>query len=143
MYLDQISLLVVWMKWTHLLFVTGLKKSRLPIFTIEESNSIKGSFDFLGVNFYTSSIACNAANNISDISFYADMDVSTYQVYFVILTNQCVTIEFKTLFWAFNLVLIFLYRMIPGMHRVPSGLKSRHGEFENPYSGYRLSMATL
>ena len=65
------------------------------MFTVEESNSIKGSFDILGVNFYTSSIACNDASNISDISFYADMDVSTYQVYFVILTNQCVTIEFK------------------------------------------------
>ena len=54
------------------------------MFTVEESNSIKGSFDFLGVNFYTSSIAYNDANNISDISFYADMDVSTYQVCFVI-----------------------------------------------------------
>ena len=59
---------------------TGFNNSRLPEFTTTESTVIKESYDFLGVNFYTTSIVYPDKQNISDISFYADSDLSTYQV---------------------------------------------------------------
>lgn len=34
--------------------------SRLPSFTEEESDALKGSFDFLGMNYYTTAYSLNA-----------------------------------------------------------------------------------
>ena len=68
-----------------LTIILGFNASRLPSFTSDESSAIQGSYDFLGVNFYTTSVVYSEIHNISDISFYADSDVSTYQVlnYFI------------------------------------------------------------
>ena len=60
--------------------ILGLPKSRLPEFTEEESAMLKGSFDFIGMNFYTSEIVFPEESDINDISYYADQDVSSYQV---------------------------------------------------------------
>lgn len=38
----------------------SLVGSRLPKFSREQSSMLKGSFDFLGLNYYTSSYAANA-----------------------------------------------------------------------------------
>ena len=37
-------------------------KERLPAFTEEEKTSLKGSFDFLGINYYLSGFAKNEPN---------------------------------------------------------------------------------
>jgi len=37
-----------------------LAKDRLPKFTIKQSKMIQGSFDFIGLNYYSSSYAANA-----------------------------------------------------------------------------------
>lgn len=36
-----------------------LVKDRLPTFTADEKNLVKGSFDFIGINYYTSRYAKN------------------------------------------------------------------------------------
>ena len=45
----------------------GFPESRLPHFTAEESDMIKGSADFLGLNIYTSFMVYAAEGNISDV----------------------------------------------------------------------------
>ena len=57
----------------------GFQESRLPHFSDEESAMILGSSDFLGMNFYTSEVVYPETSDISDVSFYADQDVRTYQ----------------------------------------------------------------
>ena len=57
----------------------GFEKSRLPNFTDEESLSIQGTSDFLGINFYTSHVVYPEVGDIYDISFYSDQDVGSYQ----------------------------------------------------------------
>ena len=57
----------------------GYEESRLPHFTDEESVMIQGSSDFLGLNFYTSNVVYPETSNISNIGFYADQDVGSYQ----------------------------------------------------------------
>ncbi|KAI4331929.1 hypothetical protein L6164_016875 [Bauhinia variegata] len=42
----------------------SLVRNRLPKFSEEQSRLLKGSFDFLGLNYYTSNYAANAANLI-------------------------------------------------------------------------------
>lgn len=55
------------------------KKSRLPVFTEEDIRFVRGTADFLGVNYFTS----NYAETISDLdlnrdpSFYRDRNVKT------------------------------------------------------------------
>lgn len=50
----------------------ALVGSRLPNFTKEESLVVKGSFDFLGLNYYTSSYAKNARRSNSPPSYVTD-----------------------------------------------------------------------
>ena len=57
----------------------GFEESRLPHFTEEDSAIILGSSDFLGINFYTAEVVYPEPSDISDVSFYADQDVKTYQ----------------------------------------------------------------
>lgn len=49
--------------------------SRLPSFTQKESNLVKGSMDFLGINFYYSHKVKNSPNNLQmeDRDYTADM----------------------------------------------------------------------
>ena len=57
----------------------GFNESRLPQFTDKESSMILGSSDFLGINFYTANVVYPEMSNISDIGFYADQDIGSYQ----------------------------------------------------------------
>ena len=76
-------------------YFIGFIESRLPSFTNDESIIIKSSYDFLGVNFYTTSIVYSDIHNISDISFYADSDVSTYQVLCICEMARFIYIDIK------------------------------------------------
>ena len=55
----------------------GFPESRLPEFTAEESAEILGSYDFLGINFYTSQLAYPDEGDITQISYWEDKDVDT------------------------------------------------------------------
>ena len=53
-------------------------KSRLPKFSKEESQNLKGSFDFLGLNYYTSIYASDASGTKSELlSYVNDQQVKT------------------------------------------------------------------
>ncbi|CDP15638.1 unnamed protein product [Coffea canephora] len=53
-------------------------KSRLPKFSEEESQNLKGSFDFLGLNYYTTIYASDASGTKSELLSYAtDQQVKT------------------------------------------------------------------
>lgn len=51
--------------------------SRMPVFTTAESNRIKGSFDFLGVNHYITLYAKDNSSSLKIIErdFFADMAI--------------------------------------------------------------------
>ncbi|KAG9443540.1 hypothetical protein H6P81_014880 [Aristolochia fimbriata] len=46
---------------------------RLPKFSKEESDMVKGSFDFIGVNYYTSNYCADAPANTTHLSYSHDM----------------------------------------------------------------------
>ena len=56
----------------------GFQDSRLPVFTAEESVEILGSWDFLGIDFYSSRLVYPEPGDISEPSYYEDKDVSDY-----------------------------------------------------------------
>ncbi|XP_021353931.1 lactase-phlorizin hydrolase-like, partial [Mizuhopecten yessoensis] len=53
----------------------NLKQSRLPEFTSEEKKYIKGSADFIGLNFYTSDVVEHYEDPAVPHDYYSDMDV--------------------------------------------------------------------
>ncbi|XP_050512615.1 myrosinase 1-like isoform X4 [Diabrotica virgifera virgifera] len=58
----------------------GFSQSRLPEFTQDEVEYLKGTLDYLGLNYYTTSMARNAADKRRDVvSYDADSEVDTYQ----------------------------------------------------------------
>ncbi|VDI62105.1 lactase-phlorizin hydrolase, partial [Mytilus galloprovincialis] len=57
----------------------NLPSSRLPSFTEEEKNYIKGSSDFLGINYYTSDIATLRSSSSYKVSYYEDRDIDQYK----------------------------------------------------------------
>ncbi|XP_044260672.1 myrosinase 1-like [Tribolium madens] len=58
----------------------GFSKSRLPEFTPDEINFVKNSFDFLGVNIYTSFLVKDVdERNDKDFSWDKDMKAEIYQ----------------------------------------------------------------
>ncbi|ERL91732.1 hypothetical protein D910_09059 [Dendroctonus ponderosae] len=58
----------------------GLSESRLPSFTEEEKEELKGSYDFLAVNMYTTVLATDKEEApVEEISLGADFRVRTYQ----------------------------------------------------------------
>lgn len=58
----------------------GLNSSRLPEFTSEEIEYIKGTVDILGVNVYTTVLARPASDPMIDVMGYeTDAEVETYQ----------------------------------------------------------------
>ena len=63
-------------------FEQGLDESRLPHFTEDEMIEIQDSADFLGLNFYTTSLVYPTPKNEIDpgiLSWDTDSDVSTFQ----------------------------------------------------------------
>ncbi|CAK9175357.1 unnamed protein product [Ilex paraguariensis] len=59
----------------------SLVGNRLPKFSAEESNMLKGSFDFLGLNYYTSNYVVHAPeSNIINVSYITDSQTNlTYE----------------------------------------------------------------
>jgi len=57
----------------------GLKESRLPTFTAEETKMLAKSADFIGLNFYTSQLVFPVEEDVSKQSMFADDDLETYQ----------------------------------------------------------------
>ena len=56
----------------------GFPESRLPQFTANDSVEILGSYDFLGINFYTSKMVYPETGDITIPSYYEDQDVGEY-----------------------------------------------------------------
>lgn len=56
-------------------------RSRLPPFTQEQIEYMRGAYDFLGLNIYTSSLAANpkVPPPIEDHSYFADAGVTCWQ----------------------------------------------------------------
>ena len=60
----------------------GLVKERLPKFTEEESKMLTGSFDFVGLNYYTALYATDVPKNYSKpASYLYDPHVITLSEY--------------------------------------------------------------
>nr|TKR85682.1 hypothetical protein D5086_0000245540 [Populus alba] len=57
---------------TCMIFVGG----RLPEFTAEESKMLKGSYDFIGINYYTTYYAQNIDANYQSVGFMSDARAS-------------------------------------------------------------------
>lgn len=58
--------------------MTEIVKDRLPTFTKEESQTLKMSYDFVGVNYYTGRFATDISKDpISVVSYNTDMMVKT------------------------------------------------------------------
>lgn len=58
----------------------GFSQSRLPVFTDEEKSQLKGTYDFLTANIYTSFLGqATDEADISDVSMAADLSLYTYQ----------------------------------------------------------------
>ena len=53
---------------------------KIPYFIKEDSEEIVGSFDFIGINFYTADIVYTKESDPNVVSYYADQDVSSYKV---------------------------------------------------------------
>ncbi|KAK3037673.1 hypothetical protein RJ639_030617 [Escallonia herrerae] len=69
MYMDPL----VFGDYSHLM--KSLIGARLPRFTVEQSNLVKGSLDFLGLNYYTANYAAhvtNFANDVVNVSYTTD-----------------------------------------------------------------------
>ncbi|XP_025830269.1 myrosinase 1-like isoform X1 [Agrilus planipennis] len=56
----------------------GYSKSRLPQFTSDEIEFIKGTFDFLGMNHYTTRLARNSPPTNNMVSFNSDMQTEMW-----------------------------------------------------------------
>ena len=65
-----------------------LVKDRLPVFTAEERKLVKGSFDFIGINYYTSRYAKHIPINpqAAPVSYLVDQHVnSTGNIKFIFI----------------------------------------------------------
>ena len=54
--------------------------SRLPQFSEEDSKMLAGSYDFIGMNFYTSDLVWPQESDINDVSYWSDQDIGSTQV---------------------------------------------------------------
>lgn len=98
--------------------------SRLPEFSEIESEKLRGSYDFLGVNYYTAKYVSDASNtNVETLSYATDPKVKYSCKPKIIISVSCYSItklNFNT--YAKVGMIIFLgYR-----NGVPIGPKVRH-----------------
>ena len=56
----------------------GFPESRLPEFDANDGAEILGSYDFLGINFYTSKMVYPEVGDITIPSYYEDQDVGEF-----------------------------------------------------------------
>lgn len=61
----------------------ALVEHRLPQFTLEQSKMIKGSFDFLGLNYYTTNYA-NSISLLRKVNVSYDGDVHAFETGIII-----------------------------------------------------------
>ena len=47
-------------------------KGRLPIFTAQQSKMLKGSYDFIGINYYSSTYAKDVPCSTKDVTMFSD-----------------------------------------------------------------------
>ncbi|CAH8386332.1 unnamed protein product [Eruca vesicaria subsp. sativa] len=52
--------------------VNNVKGGRLPTFTAKQSKMLKGSYDFIGINYYSSSYAKNVPCSTENVTFLSD-----------------------------------------------------------------------
>lgn len=57
----------------------GFARSRLPVFTDAEKAIMKGTFDFICINSYTSRLVRAVESNLTDLSWEGDSEVYGYQ----------------------------------------------------------------
>ena len=55
----------------------GFSSSRLPEFSVKDAEIVRGSSDFMGVNFYSGAFASPAEYPMEDVSYFSDRDAST------------------------------------------------------------------
>ena len=60
--------------------------SRLPQFSEEDSKMLAGSYDFIGMNFYTSDLVWPQESDINDVSYWSDQDIGSTQVRSLIIS---------------------------------------------------------
>lgn len=61
-------------------FLEGLETSRLPAFSDDEIQLIKGTYDFMAVNYYSSNMAeARAEADIGEPNWDSDVSVTTYR----------------------------------------------------------------
>ncbi|XP_035548253.1 beta-glucosidase 11-like isoform X2 [Juglans regia] len=82
--------------------------SRMPVFTTAESNWIKGSFDFLGVNHYLTTYVKDSPSSlkIKERDFFADMavELSSFE-------NDTSRFEFPIVAWGLQELLEYIKRV--------------------------------
>jgi beta-glucosidase len=61
--------------------MVSLLGNRLPKFTKEESEIIKGSYDFLGVNYYSTYYAQSIPQTNINMTYYTDMQANVTRKY--------------------------------------------------------------
>jgi beta-glucosidase len=61
--------------------MVSLLGNRLPKFTKEESAIIKGSYDFLGVNYYSTYYAQSTPPTNINMTYYTDMQANVTRKY--------------------------------------------------------------
>ncbi|XP_071833513.1 cytosolic beta-glucosidase-like [Apostichopus japonicus] len=69
------------MKWQvgNKSMAQGFEESRLPEFTEEEKGEIKGTYDFFGLNSYTSTVCRAEVNTGTEPNYEGDQDMQRYQ----------------------------------------------------------------
>lgn len=71
--------------------------NRLPEFTKEQSQMVKGSFDFIGLNYYTSNYARNIPfSNMVNVSYNTDAHVAQTGI-FITITIIIILISYTDL----------------------------------------------
>lgn len=59
--------------------IQGYPFSRLPKFTFAEKLMIKGAYDFIGLNHYTSTVTADDSSEVKDANFFNDALVRQYK----------------------------------------------------------------